>query len=258
METAQVAHFRHGADPSNPLVGESPLAGLVREVMQDNMAGAYGLGLMMHYGVVGATFHAEPGTPPLDPDAQRAFKDAVHEAFTLEGAGSALVVPPGYSVSYPAKSPDSLDLGALHNVPMTRILAALGLSPMALGLPDPNKTYTNYAESRDAAWEQCIIPIKRVFADGMTKVWSDGTWRYTLDMTTVRAMAQDTAMVERSVAELYAAGVIDRAEARARVGEEVKPEDVGVYATDIPGLGAKALMDKMRQAQQARAHLQDG
>lgn len=253
-----VVHVRHGCDPVNQLVGVSPLAGMVREVMQDNMAGAYSLGLMNRFGAIGATFSSEPGAPILDAEARKAFKDAVQEAFTLEGAGSALVLPNGYKADYPARSPESLSLDGLRGWPQACILAALGLSPMAVGLPDPNKTYSNLIEARDSAWEQCLAPMKRTFAAAMTQAWSDGSWRYGIDLSAVRALADDSAKVADRASSLYASGIIDRAEARTLVGEEARPEDLGVYATDMPGLGAKALTDRMRAAQSARAHLADG
>ncbi len=257
IEPESVVHVKNGADPACPLVGRSPLAGMAREIMQDNMAGAYSLGLMNRFGAIGATFSAEPGAVHLDAEQRKAFKEAVQEAFTLEGAGSAMVLPPGYKADYPARSPESLGLDGLREWPQARILAALGLSPMAVGLPDPNKTYSNLIEARDSAWEQCIAPMKRIFAKAMTDAWSGCMWRYSINLSDVRALADDSAKVADRAARLYQSGVIDRAEARTMVGEDARPEDVGMYATDLPGLGAKSLSDRMRAAQSARIHEAD-
>jgi len=253
LEPSEVMHVRHGVDGVSSLVGSSPLHGLTREIMQDNMAAAYSLGLMQRFGLVGATFTPDGSAMPMGAEERKEFKDAIQEAFTLEGAGSALVAPPGYQVQYPAKGPESLALAGLREWPQARILAALGLSPMAVGLPDQNKTYANLVEARDSAWEQCIAPMKRTFATAMTRAWSGGSWAFDIDISSVRALADDSQRVAETASGLFAAGVIDRAEARRMVGEAERPEDVGFFATDLPGLGAKALTDKMRAAQSARA-----
>lgn len=253
LQPGEVLHVRHGVDGASSLVGSSPLHGLAREIMQDNMAGAYSLGLMQRYGLVGATFTPEQGAGTMGAEERKAFKEAIQEAFTLEGAGSALVAPPGYKVEYPAKGPESVALEGLREWPQARILAALGLSPMAVGLPDQNKTYSNLIEARDSAWEQCIAPMKRTFAAAMSRAWSASRWRYGIDLSSVRALGDDSQKVADTASRLYASGVIDRAEARRMVGEEERPEDVGFFATDLPGLGAKSLTDRMRAAQAARS-----
>lgn len=248
----EVWHFRTGVDPTSPLLGASPLANLLRERAQENAAAEYTLGLCRGFGAAGAVFKAAPGTPPPNPREMETLASAFREVFTLDGAGGALILPPGLELEFPGASPEDMALGELASAPTSRILAALGLSPMAVGLPDPNKTYSNLAEALDSAWENCVLPMKRACAETLTErlgaIAGAPSARLVPDASQVRALAEDETRQASRAARLYAAGVVDRATAQRLAGLEPSPGSEGVYANDLAPVGqgsAKALVAKM-------------
>jgi len=233
----EVWHFRTGVDPVSPFLGASPLANLVRERAQENAAAEYSLGIARGFGSAGAVFKPSPDKAPPNPRELDAIRSAFREVFSLGGAGGAIVLPPGLELEFPLAGPEALAMGSLASVPSARILAALGLSAMALGLPDKNRTYANYGESLDAAWEMCVLPLKRSVAEALggflaREARITGA-RLAVDVSGVRALQEDANRAAQRASRLFQSGVVDRATAKRAVGIEPEPGDEGLYFTDL-------------------------
>lgn len=238
LRVEDVVHFRWGLDPQNPIQGLSPLAASLREIVGDNEAATYSAALLLNAGIPGLIISPKQDTLGQGPSAEQKgqFRGTWQETFRREGQGKVALMPFSMDVTALGFSPEQMALKSLRDVPVSRICSALGFDPMVLGLPSESKTYSNYREAIEAAYEGCLIPIKRIIGSQLTRQtafdFPDEIYRCGWDYSGVRVLQADIDALWKRVTEGYKGGVAKRSEAKQLLGLDYDAKDE-VYIQDI-------------------------
>jgi HK97 family phage portal protein len=234
-----VLHIRNGLDPLNDRVGLSDLAAVLREVCTDNEAATFSFALLKNMGIPGVIITPkEMGLEPLTPEQRAEFKQRYRESTTGDYRGDAFVHNIPIDVHSPGFSPEQMVLDKTREIPVGRICAAIGIDPMVLGLPSPNKTYANYESAKAAAYDMCLMPLHRVFDMQMTDQLLPETLNthpkdmLGRDYANVRGLQEDQNERHKRAREDYAKGLIMRSEGKRMINEPTTAAD-DVYITDL-------------------------
>jgi len=237
LAPSEVVHFRNGLNPDNPMLGLSDLGYLMRELYTDNAINTMCAATAKNMGMVGLLVTPKDGEMIMKDDISE-IRETMWSRTTGDQSGMPLVLQGAVNVERLGWSLEEMQLSQLRNAPGERILAALGLNAMALGLPSDSKTYSNYGESVRAAWHQGIIPIAEAFAECLYhQLLPDfgevGTQRVCWEFDRVEGLQEDEAKKWERVGKAYQTyQVITRAEARRTLGFEADPEIDDVYFKD--------------------------
>lgn len=224
-----VIHVRDGIDPRNERLGLAATKAQLREVVTLNEESIYTASILRNLGVPGLM--VVPASDQLRPNAADAdrIKDRVRDAFTGDNRGEAIVLGGNYSVSTVGFSPEQLRLDRLPAMALARVAAALGVAPMSLGLPDPQKTYANLAEANRASWGT-ITATQDIVADALRwQLLADFedphayVFEYVYDH--IAELQEDLAAKSTRVCGEWTAGLRSQNEAREELGLE--PADDG-------------------------------
>lgn len=240
IPSADMIHVRVGRDPFDHRLGRSPLMSCLREIAADNAGSTMAYGMAKNNAVPSLIISPERdpqgmGTE-LDEDVARTMKRRVSEDFSGDNAGGVAVLTDAFDVERVSFSPSEMALDQMRVKPEERISAAMGLNCMVLGLGAglARNTYSNYEEARQAAWEDGMIPLLNAFAEAFTEAlrtdfaFPDDAY-LSHDLSQVRALADDANADGKRSAELFKAGVVDRAGAKQIAGVDPDPADVGYY-----------------------------
>lgn len=232
LENSEVVHFRYGLDPQDPRKGWSPLRGVLAEVFTDDEAANFTAALLHNMGVPGVIVSPKGDVEP-DPDDVAAVKSYVREEFTGNKRGEPLVFSGPTEVSQFGFSPEQLNLKALRRIPEERVSGAIGIPAIVCGFGAglDRSTFANYAEAREAAYEDGIIPTQRLFGEDL---WhqllpdfdTDAARRNVgWDRSKVRVLQEDRNKEADRAAVLVKAGIWMRSRALEALGEESTPAD---------------------------------
>ena len=267
LDKNDVVHLRDGVDPENERVGLSSLGAVLREICTDNEAATFSAAILRNMGVPGVVVspkQVQGAGVAMTPDRQQEFKRAWVE-FTRDNRGEPMIQGIPVDVTNPGFSPEQMVLDKTRAIPVSRICAAVGFDPMVLGYPSETKTYANYKEALEAAYEGCLIPMQRTFDMQTTRALSDDVLNAKpgdylgRDYSNVRVLQEDMDKLFERVANVYQKGLIMRSVGLRMIGEVFTPAD-DVYYTDIapetnatPG-DEPALDSKMVASVIARLH----
>lgn len=231
-----VVHFRNGVDTRNIRKGMSPLASLLREIFTDDEAANFSASLLANLGVPGVII--SPGQMPgsgsqLEVDAE-SLKQVFTQKFSGDKRGEAMVTTIPVDVKVLSWSPQQLDLKALRRVPEERVSAVTGISAMVLGLGVglEHSTFSNYAEAREAAYENNILPTLALLADALhLQLLSDFVdqedlrdYRVGWDLSNIRALQDDVDKTWTRVRAAINDGIMTLSEGRQKLGLQTGPE----------------------------------
>jgi HK97 family phage portal protein len=224
-----ILHFRMGIDPDMTMRGISPLAYCVEEIATDNLSSLYSASILKNLGAASHLFSPKPNAEGAYPTGNqiKEFRDAFEALTQSEGAGRAAIATVPVEVTELSVTPEKMALDSMRDVPVQRICAAFGVDPMVLGLSSANKTYSNLAEAQDAAWFNCVLPIKKILALELQRqllgYWFDGLDLVIgIDTSEVKALQDDEDALWQRLSNAYMNGWITRADARERAGLEVE------------------------------------
>lgn len=221
VQPKNILHTRIGADPANIRLGLSPVGALLREVCGDNGAATFSASLLRNFGVPGVIL--SPDGVDISPDDADAVKQRYKSEFTRDGAGKVMMATTPVKLSQISLTPKDMDVSNLQQMFYSKICAAVGLDPMVVGLPSAQKTYSNFEEARDAAWENCIIPMQSLLARSLTSSFpalvDNKVYRYGYDLRNVRALSEDENKKAKRIKELAGGPVISVNEGRAELGK---------------------------------------
>jgi HK97 family phage portal protein len=233
--SADVVHFRDGLDPDNPRLGLSPLASAMREIFTDQEAAAFTANLLRNMAVPGIVISPSGDNTIDDPDN---IKQLYMSKFSGDHRGEPLVLTGGVQIEKMSFTPTELNLREVRFIPEERIAALLGLPPGVAGLGAglARNTFSNYAEAREAAYENNIIPTQRLLAAELdTQLLPDlgnpTNERVGFDLSQVRVLQDDQNRLYTRMAAGYDSGFIKRSEARQATGWPVTPDDDQYKAT---------------------------
>lgn len=216
----QITQFKRGLDPINDRLGYSPLAAVKREIAIVNLLAGYTGAILKNTGATNIVI-SPTGENMMSAEQIEKLKSTVMDKISGDQAGSPLVFPRAASVTTLGSNPRDLLLNETDMHAVARICAAMGLSPMVLGLPDPGKTYSNYREAQRAMWINSIMPLHDLIADTLMQrnglcARFDPSGRLFLkwDYSSVEALADDKKNLADLSRGLFKDGVATRNEAR--------------------------------------------
>jgi HK97 family phage portal protein len=224
-----VIHIRDGLDPWNDRLGLAALKSQVREVVADNEQAGYTVSILRNMGVPGLVAIPKNGARMTSEQANR-LKERIRDNLTGDSRGETMVQLTGdVEIVQLGHSPEEMRLDKLPARSEARICAAIGVSPMVLGMPDPNKTYSNYKEANTAAWRHCIVPMQDLVAEALTygllNEFDDPERNIVeYDYTHVEALQEDLGEKHDRVRKDFAGNLITQNEGRDELGYEPLPD----------------------------------
>jgi len=229
-----VVHFRHGLDPANPRKGYGKFKSLFREIFSDEEAANFTAALLHNMGVPGIVISPSKESVDYEPsDAEvQATKEYISQNFSGDHRGEPIVMKGPVSVSQFGFSPEQMNLRELRRIPEERISGVVGVAAIVAGLGAglDRSTFANYAEAREASYEENIIPSHRFMsADLGLQLLPDfesdiRAHRTKFDTSEVRILQEDKNAESTRLIAQFDGGIATMAEVRAKLGLDVKPE----------------------------------
>lgn len=257
-EPDEILHFADGIDDRNPLKGCSALKSAMRFVMTDNEAAAAGQRVMQKLGIVGMFLSPKNGYKIEDSTKRAALTAELNQRFSGEGQGGAMVGSGEFDVSYLGVDASKLGFRDLHRIPEERITAIFGYAAIVIGLGAglDRSTFANFAEAREAATEQTLVPLWSEIADDITvqlgpRFKLKPNQSFAFDLKNVKILQEDEDKRWGRVGSAYEKGGLKRGEYRTAIGYEAGPED-DVYVQDLQMGGAEQAA-KIADSSKARA-----
>ena len=251
-----IIHLRYGMDPENPRRGISPLKAVFREIATDNEAITYVASIIGNMGV--PSMLLSPTDPDVDLDTEgEKLVELIQRRTTGDERGKPLILNFPAKIDTPALTPDDMALTQLSEQATARILAALGLSPMAVGLPDSQRTYSNAQEARRSAWENAVLPLMAVIEDGLDaqllpEYAPADNQHVAYDVGGIEALQENVLERDTRARQNYVAGIWTRAEARLETGMDAAPEDE-IYVDDVKAEAQAANLERQAEIAEAQA-----
>ena len=235
---ADVVHFRDGIDPQNPRLGLSRLASAYREVFTDNEAANYSASILRNMGIPGLVVSPADANGVIDNPAD--LKRDIMAKTTGDRRGEPLVMGLPTKIERIAWNPVEMNVRETRRIPEERVCALIGIPAVVVGLGaglDRN-TFSNARESREAAYESCIVPTQRLLAaeldvQVLPEVGDPATEGVHFDLTQVRALQEDRDKLVQRNATAYKFGLIRRSEGRRALGLETDANDE-IFFTELP------------------------
>jgi hypothetical protein len=216
-------------------------------VVSINLAAGYTAALLKNSGVPGLAIIPDGTNPPRpDLDSATRMKDQFVEKFSGDMAGSPIVFNGPYKLVEVGFSPEKLGLSNLTRDAEARVAAAVGVAAMSLGLPDPNKTYSNLAEANRASWGT-VVSLQELVAEGVrfgllpepisvptgTSPGLDPmAFLFTYDYSDIQEMQESLDAVHLRTRNDFRFDLIRKNEAREQLGYDPDP-DGDVYFSEI-------------------------
>ena len=236
IDPDDIIHFRLGLDPQNPLLGLSPLSGVIREIFTDDEAANYVASILVNQGVIGVIISPSGDVPASLTDVQ-GIKDYIKNKYTGAGRGSPLILSRPTKVEKLTFTPNELDLGKLRNISEERVTAALGVPAAVIGFGtgvQQTKVGATMKELRIMAYDNGIIPLQESMAEDLEiQLLPD----YETDLTRfdVEFNNSKARVLQENENELYeryskgiAGGWLMISEVRAKLGWEIT-DDQNIY-----------------------------
>ena len=225
----RVVHFRDTLALEDERTGWRRSEAVLREICSTNEGSTYIAAILSRMGVVPYVFTGKDGTP-LDDSEGLKLVDWFHDASGGEDRGSSLPLRLPVEVHQLGLSPQDMALESILDRPIAFICALFRLDPLVLGIESDRGTYQNVGQARQAAWEDCLMPLLAAFADDiqhqlMPEFGNADNVEFGWDFSSVRALREgEDAKNNRAIAG-WASGLVFFNDARKQVGE--KPVEGG-------------------------------
>lgn len=236
-----VVFFRHGLHPANPRLPWSPLRLAAREIATLNGASTYTGSILRNSAVPSGVLSMEGGgditaTRPTPQQAED-MKQKLKAGFRGDNVGEPFVSAAPWKWTPFNWSPAELAIDKIQQWPQGIVCALLATPEIVALLPTPEPpTYANLDASMRWWWDNTIIPLEDSFADDIeTQLFpsfglDSNDYRLTWDRSKVTALQEDENAKWTMITNAYKLGVIDRDEARVKIGYDSKPEYQGQFA----------------------------
>jgi len=234
-----MVHHQIGVDPRCPVKGISPLKSVMRQILTDNQIAVYSYAVsnMPSPGWLASPNFGENSVMSLTQDEADHLAQKIGEKASGEKSGG--VVTPTVPMKLEALrfSPDQMAIDKINKLPEERITGVFGIPAIVVGMGAglERSTFSNMAEAREAAAEEFLLPMWMDFADTYTADLledfgdTDGL-RFWYDTSQVRSLMEDKDATHKRVRDDFNANLINRAEARTKIGEEPQPGDEKTWA----------------------------
>lgn len=231
LNVNEVVHMRHGINPHNIRKGQSPLAGLLREIFTDNEASNYTASLLRNYGMPSVVFSPKDNEF-IDEETRAAIAETWNQKFGGDNVGRIMVASGPATVETIGFSPADMDLSRLRAIPEERVTAVLGIPAAVVGLGsglEQTKVGATLREYREQAWENAIIPLQRLIAEQVHAQFTDdfaldrNSLKGMFDLRHVRVLQDDEDKLYQRVGQAVKEGWLKVNQAQKIVGLE--PDD---------------------------------
>ncbi len=221
----EVLHFRFGFEPGSLREGWYRLRAVLREVCTDNEAATMMAALLRNMAVPGVLISPADRDLEARPDEVELLRRSLLAGFSGENRGRPLIATTAWRVDRLGLTPEELVLDRTRNIPEARICGALRIPPMVVGMVVGREvqTFSNYAQARRAAYEDCLAPMHRRFARAVERVLlpelgDPGRERLSWDYRDVSALQDERTELFQQNQLGVQGGWMTVNEARARVG----------------------------------------
>jgi HK97 family phage portal protein len=234
FDRSEFIHIRDGMDPLNPRKGLSALKAQLREIGAINEEGSYTPAILRNAGVPSLILSPKDINNQIKKEDAEAMRDRLKEATQGEKRGSAVVLKGSFDVVTVGFSPEQLALDKIMRLPMAKVAAACGLNLMALGLPDPDKTYSNIKTATRTAWGT-VCSIQEMIGEGVTYDllpelgFDPSAFAVGYDYGDVQELQEEEAALWDRVGKGWQASLVTQNEARDLIGMEADPDGDRYY-----------------------------
>lgn len=239
-------HITAGIDPTNPVMGLSPLKAAMREVLTDNEISAFTHSLMKKPFPGAFIGFKDDDAPTMSAEQQAEFDIKLKSMFSGEGRGGYFFTPSKLEVTNSGFSPNEMALDRLSDRPEERICAVLGVPPIVanMGAGLARSTFSNYEEAKRAFYDTTVSAVWRRVESALNsqfirKAGKNEPIRFRFDTRGIKALAESEDALAARAEKLFRGNVVNRGEARQMLGLEATPEDLTTWAYQ---LGPGALM----------------
>jgi len=237
IEPEDVVHFRYGIDPDNIRQGKSPLTTIIREVFTDEEAANFSASLLRNMGVPGVVITPQDPEGFIGDTEADGIKAAFKERFSGDNRGEPMVTSGKVSVQVLSFNPQQMDLKSLRRVPEERVSGVTGVPAIVAGLGAglDRSTFANFAEAREAGWEENLIPTQRILAAQIDLqltpefVQEASDFLSDFDVTEVRVLQEDQNKIWLRAGDAASKGLITLATYKQQIGLPVNEELDRVY-----------------------------
>jgi HK97 family phage portal protein len=273
IPVADIVHFKFGKHPDNERLGWAPVLAGLREIADLNEGANYRGALLRNRAVASHLISSKDAAQPLDKAKAQALEALWIGKTSGDGAGRPIFSTIPIDATKLDYSPADLDLGTMLNWDADLICSLFGLSSMVVGASSgqEHKTYANYAEAREAAFEQAVLPALWDFAETLDlqllpDLGDADAEKVSWDLTKVRILQEDESKLWERLDNAVKTGWITPNEARAKVnipaiegGDTLKPAaSGGGFGGGPPGAGPESRGDQQATAPQPAAASANG
>lgn len=219
----EIVHLKSGTNPEDPRLGLSSLGAVLREISADNRISTMYAALTRNMGQVPWLLSPD-GDAVMDAEEQEAFAESLKTGFTGENSGRFAITSTPMKAQKLALSPDEMAVDTMRQQVQDRILAAMGLDAIMVGLNRSASTQNNVEASEKRAWTSRILPELDMLADklgqkllplfGRPPRRSRVAW----DLADVQALQEDEDAKSKRADTAFRAGGVSLNEYRALIG----------------------------------------
>lgn len=233
---ADVLHFRFGMDPACPRKGFSRFRALLREVVTDGEIATFTATILRNLGIVGYLVSPASENGEFEDGQPEELKRLLSGAITGDERAQVVVPSIPIKVEKVGHSPRDMAVEQMGQRPETRICAAFGFPPAALGLGEGGEAqkYGAYTkEAREAAYENGIIPLLAAIAKEVQRKLLPEMGRpgevVRYNHTAVRDLAPDLDASHGRARDNFVKGIWRLNEARLATGQREDPATDGYF-----------------------------
>lgn len=237
VETEDVLHSKDGLDPANTRLGLSPMGALLADVYTDMQRAHFSATVLSNIGMIPFVVSPrETNGSSISPEQADKIK-AELELRSRSERGKPIVAGRAIRIDQLGFSPQDMDLGALDKIPKEHVAAILGPNMQVLGFATDSKTFSNYVEAREDAYESFLIPLHKELAADFThsilrEFDADEMTCLEYDFNEVGAMQGQRAKSAEMWGKMFTDGITDRYTAKVATGQPVTDDDK-VYADEL-------------------------
>lgn len=168
--TSPVLHMRT-FNPLDNWYGMSPIEAAAYAIDQHNMAGKWNQALLQNSArPSGALVYSNKDGGTLSDEQFNKLKEELNQAYAGgKNAGRPIILEGNLDWKQMGMSPADMDWIAGKNMSTREITMAYGVPPMLAGI-EGDTTFANYAEARQALYEDTVLPLLQSFLEDMN-VW---------------------------------------------------------------------------------------
>lgn len=235
-DPGDVVHLRWLPDFDNPFMGSSPLKNCMRQILTDNQIAVYTHALLRSPWPSALISPANEGQAWNRPEMETLLAEFRRQA-SGERAGNMMGLTSTAKVDKLSMTPKEMDIAIMARLGEERLTAAMGIPAIVIGLGAglDRATFSNYAEARQSATEDFLVPMWTIISSTLNEQLLPefkgvAGVQFTHDTSGVRALQDDRDALYKRITDTFGANIINRAEARRALGFAPGKGDDGIYA----------------------------